>query len=362
MVGDVDQEPNPDFLELAHQRLAGEETTEGRQQLDALLAEPANLERFRQLEQLWNRSSRLTPSSGFRQSEAWTRISREINPPAKESTPDYSYPQPEPTPFPFRWLVGAAGLAAALAVGFLTWTQLGPTTEMAPSVADRTGWREIANRGDQRLTATLPDQSRVVLNANTTLAYAPDFGASTRQVELEGEAFFDIARREDAPFIVRAGVIRTTVLGTQFNVRARPNTTQHTVSLVEGSVRVDLGSPAPGGSGILLQPNQSLQFDVATRSSRIAKFDATSALAWLTESLRFDDAPLREVAATLESRFGVILHLGSPELGDLSVQAHFESEDLWEILDVVTVITGNAYAVSTRPGERTEIILRPAHE
>ena len=87
-------------------------------------------------------------------------------------------------------------------------------------------------------TITLPDGSKVILNAGTTITYPNAFVSKNREVEINGEAFFEVAHDAEHPFIVKANQINVEVLGTQFNVKAYEEDDWIEVSLSEGKVEV----------------------------------------------------------------------------------------------------------------------------
>src|SRR5690606_11529614 len=99
---------------------------------------------------------------------------------------------------------------------------------------------------------TLPDDTKVWLNAGSTLQYPGRFTSASRRVELNGEAYFEVAHIKNSPFIVASQEQEITVLGTHFNVNAYENEPDTRTTLLEGSVQV---SALNTTSHILLQPN-----------------------------------------------------------------------------------------------------------
>src|SRR5207248_3097180 len=88
----------------------------------------------------------------------------------------------------------------------------------------------------------LPDSSTVVLHAGSRLLFPEAFSVNTREVTLVGEAYFDIVHREAQPFIIHTGQLKTTVLGTAFNIRAYDSSQEVMVSVTKGRVRVESGN------------------------------------------------------------------------------------------------------------------------
>ena len=94
-----------------------------------------------------------------------------------------------------------------------------------------------AMRG-QKSNITLPDGTKVILNSESTLKYNTDFNKKTREIALDGEAFFDVAKSTHLPFIVEAGSLSIKAVGTAFNVRAYSNENIVSTTLTEGKVSV----------------------------------------------------------------------------------------------------------------------------
>lgn len=92
----------------------------------------------------------------------------------------------------------------------------------------------------QRAELTLPDSTKVWLNAHSTLVYPVNFRQGSRQVELDGEAYFDVRHEDERPFIVKTKSMDVRVLGTEFNVSAYSDAAEFSVSLLRGSVELDL--------------------------------------------------------------------------------------------------------------------------
>ncbi len=94
----------------------------------------------------------------------------------------------------------------------------GYLTKMDAPVA-KIAWMEKATEKGQRATITLMDGTKVYLNANSKVSFPERFSADKREVKLEGEAFFEVARNVERPFIIQSGDLTTTVLGTYLNIR-----------------------------------------------------------------------------------------------------------------------------------------------
>ncbi|WPU92450.1 FecR domain-containing protein [Mucilaginibacter sabulilitoris] len=134
----------------------------------------------------------------------------------------------------------------------------------------------------------LPDGTRVWLNAATSLKYPVSFALSKeRVVELNGEAYFEVAHDKAHPFRVVSNKQSVEVLGTHFNVNAYPDEPNTKTTLLEGSVKV-----TSGNDKAILKPNQESDL---TTNFKISDVDAQEAISWKNGDFRFDEEPLEIV-------------------------------------------------------------------
>ena len=142
---------------------------------------------------------------------------------------------------------------------------------------------------------TLPDGTRVWLNARTNLKLSNRFNESERQVRIDGEALFEVTNNRDVPFIVDMKDMQIKVHGTIFNVNAYDDKPEATVSLIEGSVSL----VATGCAGMLLEPGFSATYHRANQRLFTNQSDEFVIL-WANKELRIEDKSLEETARLLE--------------------------------------------------------------
>jgi transmembrane sensor len=111
-----------------------------------------------------------------------------------------------------------------------------------------------------RSDVVLPDGSRVWLNAGTQITYNPDYGTKTRSLVLTGEAYFEVAKDKDHPFIVNASELKIVALGTKFNVKAYPEENNVLATLEEGKIDVQLTNSFGETTSTVLMPNENVEF------------------------------------------------------------------------------------------------------
>ena len=144
-------------------------------------------------------------------------------------------------------------VASVLIVVFGGWLWFGNQS------SDAKGQKQeiIEAQNGSRSRSVLPDGSTVWLNAGSKLYYENDFTGATREVRLEGEAFFDVVKKTDRPFIVHTSGIDIKVLGTAFNVKSYPEDKTVETTLYRGSVKVFRHEESETGA-IHLKPNEKL--------------------------------------------------------------------------------------------------------
>ncbi|MEO0331763.1 MAG: FecR domain-containing protein [Bacteroidota bacterium] len=156
-----------------------------------------------------------------------------------------------------------------------------------------------------KVTKILPDSSRVMLNARSSITYIAGFQENAREVTLSGEAFFKVAKDSLRPFTVHSGNISTTALGTSFNINYRPDSTTTEVSLATGKVEII------DNTAVLtkLEPGERLQYDRGRSTFRTDHYDTLETLAWKDGILHFKEAGIEEVIQKLEDWYGVEITL-----------------------------------------------------
>lgn len=187
---------------------------------------------------------------------------------------------------------------------------------------------------------TLPDGTIINLNTCSRLTYPESFSGKSREVFLDGEAYFDVAHDKRHPFIVRAGELKIRVLGTKFNVNASTLVPQITATLIEGSIEA-----VTGKKNILMKPNQQLKYD--TSSGRVSLTELTNAsreIRWTQNVWVLSDTPLLDICQRLEQQFNIKIIIMNDELIGKSFTGEFyTNESLESILKTMQISTSFEY-------------------
>lgn len=189
------------------------------------------------------------------------------------------------------------------------------------------------NIGEHK-TLTLPDSSRVYLNTESKLTYTRKLFSKFRLVELSGEAFFEVTHNPKEPFIVKAGLVTTKVLGTSFNIKAYPADYTQTVSLVKGKIEVDNGVKE-----VVLSPNQAYLLHKTNNSYVLDEFDIDVNTGWKDQKLVFKSTPLSEVFNSIQRFYGCKITASNSVILNDRITATFDNatiDKLWEALEFIT--------------------------
>lgn len=273
--------------------LAGELSAARQRELLAWLAEhPDHQARFDDFAAIWAQ----TPPPALAPPDvdmpaAWSRLDERLFGPA--ATPARPPLRARRGPRWPAWVAAAAAVVFLLGVGWWWWSDSRPAAGIA--------FVETVTAADEKRELLLPDGSRVWLNADSRLRYAVAF--TERNVELSGEAFFDVVRDSLRPFRVKTPETVTTVLGTSFNVRAYPAEPAVSVTVKTGTVAL---TP-------IAQPEERVQIAVGEtavyqrREAAIVRpVTASDNLdAWRRGRLEFTGEPLRTAIPAIERFFGL---------------------------------------------------------
>lgn len=176
----------------------------------------------------------------------------------------------------------------------------------------------------QRAQITLTDGTRVWLNAKSTLTYAANFGRNDRNVQLDGEAYFEVAKNKDIPFYVNTEMNRVRVVGTSFNVCAYSGSKEFETTLVEGIVDI---YPAANNKVITrLEKNEFFgNYDGKCKKTILPSYDY---LRWKEGLYCFDDVPFISILEKLEMYYNVKITVADPKLLDYdSCTGKFREQD-----------------------------------
>lgn len=178
----------------------------------------------------------------------------------------------------------------------------------------------------------LADGSTVTLNHHSRLTFPKTFDGATRTVQLQGEAFFEVAPDASKPFVVETAKATVTVLGTSFNVRSLPGEPSLLIFVKTGQVEVKISAT---GKTYRLSPGHLLSIPADEKTVEITDAPGDNPIGWKQGQLKFRETPLNEILADVERQFGVGFDLGQVGQPTCPFTITFEKGKLREALDAI---------------------------
>ncbi|MFZ4454948.1 MAG: FecR family protein [Bacteroidales bacterium] len=199
----------------------------------------------------------------------------------------------------------------------------------------------VAVEKGQKAKIILPDGSSVWMNSGSKISYGKRFNQSERIVNLEGEAYFDVAKRKDAPFIVKSGEFSVEALGTAFDVKAYPNENLVTAVLVRG--KVEVGDEL---NKIRLIPNQRVVYDKSVRSmAKTEVEDCRLYTSWMNNQLVFESESFENIATVLERNYNIRFKFENSSLKKYRFTGTIRNTSLESLLQIFSMTSPFSYTI-----------------
>ncbi|OQP46447.1 hypothetical protein A4D02_30885 [Niastella koreensis] len=362
---------------LIGKKLAGEASADELNELEGLLrSDPDMHYALQNITDLWNLP---TPVNNDAE-EAFNRhVSR-----LRSTTTDWDHPDEDPALQPGhtysvtqkysrKKMMIVSIAAAVLMVVIIYWYNSETKRAVAARpfpVVQTAEPMVVSTLNGSKSTINLPDGSKVWLNAGSKLSYNRDFGGDIREVELSGEAFFEVkpvtvpGTKQRVPFIIHTQYIDVRVLGTAFNVKAYPKDKQTETSLIHGKVEVQVHNQPE--KKFLLRPNEKLVVkNSATNETTAGKADKTGSshqpfvslsnltykdttvieTAWVQNKLIFDNELFADIAEKMERWYNVEIVFKDVKLKTEPMSGSFTTETIQQALDYMSVTTPFHYTI-----------------
>jgi ferric-dicitrate binding protein FerR (iron transport regulator) len=362
---------------LISRKLAGEASAEELQELFAYLQQHPEDQYFAALlEEYWSQPGKTGSAPDGAQDDHFARLLR-----LAETGEAVPAGEPAPgVPRIFRrtkYMPAAAAVLAALLIGgfvlFRSTTRIPKNT----AEAKQSNRNEVVARRGVRSRLVLPDGSTVWLNAETKVSYNTHFNDSVREVDLEGEAFFDVAKDAARPFIVHTAGIDIRVLGTAFNVKSYARDSTIETTLVQGMIEV-VQQNRQQAARVILHPREKLVFSkqdsslnthiqdggAATTKDGSNKSIVVTALpknipdtaiaetSWIYNRLVFEGDTFRELAVKMERWFNVKIQIQNEKVAAYRFRGMFANEDIDQALKALQLTAPFRYTIK---GDEVEI-------
>jgi len=203
-------------------------------------------------------------------------------------------------------------------------------------------YHELYTKPGSRMKLTLADGTIVWLNDGTTLKYPETFKGDTRQVWVDGEAYFEVKKDVKHPFIVDNPLMKTIVTGTKFNLNAYSSDNYFEATLLEGKIHLTDDHQTKE-----LNPGQQFQFDNATGKTVCLEVDPTASSQWINGKLVLHNELLSTAIKKLCRWYNVEIVLQDPALNDYLLTATIEDEKLEQTFKLISLALPVEYNIKT---------------
>ena len=260
-----------------------------------------------------------------------------------------------------RTLAYAASIA--LLVGLATFMYIMRQETPMPQERLFAGGEVEVPYGSKSLT-TLPDGTKVWVNAGSKISYPADFGVTSRNVYLTGEAYFDVAKKEEMPFFVNTDVIKIKVYGTAFNVKAYKDDDLVETTLDRGAITI-IRNDAPDQE-ISVEPKQKIAIRRDRQNMPVAAAPTTPATvsplpvkgleikevkntevitSWKDNRLVFEQEPLWSLAKQLERRYNVQIRFSNEKIKSIRYTAAIKEMPVDQVLEAISLSSSIGYRI-----------------
>lgn len=262
-------------------------------------------------------------------------------------------------------LAASFGTIIALSIALLYTRSFVPKVAATVANVPTVSGNEIFTGNGSRTHLVLPDGSVVWLNAGSRINYEKNYGSTLREVNLIGEAYFDVAPNANKPFVIHTARIDIRVLGTKFNVKSYPSDRTTETTLIGGSIEVSIKNRP--SNKIIMKPNEKLvvgnedsalrQQSPRRREIRIGESLVTISkptyehnsgavieTSWIDNKLIFQDETFSELAKQMERWYGVTIRFDNPRQQELRFTGIFQNETIQQALDALKLTASFNYS------------------
>lgn len=289
----------------------------------------------------------------FIQNKLFDRIASNIQIPSKE-TPLHSHRSKAfflTAPFKLAAAITAIAVIGLGAILFINQKGLPSLQGKQISLLSNDVKKTVNNTMGVR-RVMLEDGTVIALKPNSSIEYPESFANDERRVLLKGEAFFDVSKDKDRPFIISTSQLRVKVLGTSFNVVAYEGAKEVSVAVKTGRVSVakskQVTAPEPEGEEVILTPNQEVVYNTAEdlfSKKLVARPEVILAKPTLFET-QYDGAPVVKILSGLEQNYGISILYDEEVLSNCILTTSMAEEGLYERIQIICRAIGAEYEIN----------------
>jgi transmembrane sensor len=314
-----------EYIDLIVKDLSGELNAEDQERLQNWLVASTNNKRlYDEYRKVWDEMDVVQDRTSRELETEWQRLQKAMDEPVNK-------PTKKTNPF----LRIAASVVILITVGMAIFYILNQNT--LEEVVAESAVQEIE----------LPEGSVISLNLDSKISYPKKFESETREVKLEGEAFFEVAQDTSRPFIIKTDEVYVEVLGTAFNVRAYENEEAVEITVENGKVAVyRIGDK---DNMVILVRGQKAVFRKELAELAAMENEDINYKSWKTRKIIFEDTPMSEVVRIVNDIYHTNLELSGTNLNECPVTTVFDNQSLETIL---SVLSSTLDLEITRDGQR----------
>lgn len=220
--------------------------------------------------------------------------------------------------------------AAILLVGLILGFYINPTDKKIAPIY----YTSVAPKGSIS-EMLLPDGSHIFLNSGSTIKYSVDGDQGMREVFLNGEAWFQVAKMKEKPFLVHTSSYDVKVTGTTFNIKAYNEDNEVITTLEEGSVQVKSPEKKQVFDEKILYPGEQLVYNKELRNIRVREVKTTMYTSWKENKLVFVNMSLKDLKILLERKYGVEIKIADQSILDYHYDGVIKNETILEVLNIL---------------------------
>lgn len=303
--------------ELIGKYLANKESEEELEQLKAWLkANPANQQLFDSIKTEKSICDSIEDFEKYQAENAWSNISTKIVAVSLRQNL-------------LRWKIAAifffiVGLGSL--VGYIV-SGYNPNRSLSET------YTTISTKYGQNSKIVLPDSSVVWINSGSELSYNNSFALSNRKLKLKGQAFFQVTKNKNMPFVVESKYLNVKVLGTRFDISAYPEDKNVEVVLEKG--KVEISNNKVGLKNSDLKPGEKAEFNITSEKLKINKIDSHIYSSWKEGILIFRDERMSEVIKKLERWYNISIEVKDDRINKLTFNGTIVNEGIEEFFNLV---------------------------
>jgi ferric-dicitrate binding protein FerR (iron transport regulator) len=340
------------FMKLVTRYLSRETSIDETEHLNLLLKQKRYSTLFNAINEQWAKAGNRESFFEYNTERGLKLLTAKI----RKYNPSFRWEKEVKQKYSFLYHPRHLRIAASIAFLILLVTGAFFVTNILKQKSVSIAWNEKRTVMGEKIIVTMIDGTKITLNADSKLKYPVHFGEESREVYLEGEAYFEVTHDANKPFIVHTGDVSTTDLGTKFNVCAFPNEESIIVSLEEGKVEVSKNESGAKNGNLILAPTQQWIYNKEEETNKIEQFDFQKAIGWKDNILVFDNEPLSNVLMPLERYFGVKFEIADQSLANRTIKANFRNESFWTVVKVLEKATGLTYKTMKENNELKRVV------